>query len=96
MSKWSLLTAAADAGTPLAYVGAGVLLLAALLTAVYMFTTVTRAWFPVRGETAERPGVHEANWYMTVPMLILTLAILLTGLFAAPIVRAAQAIAGML
>ncbi|MBR4131639.1 MAG: proton-conducting membrane transporter [Oscillospiraceae bacterium] len=74
VSKWSLLTAAANAGTPLAYTGAGILLLAALLTAIYMFTTVTRAWFPVRGETVERPGVHEANWYMTVPMLILTLA----------------------
>ena len=95
VSKWSLLTAAANAGTPLAYMGAGILLLAALLTAIYMFTTVTRAWFPVRGEVLERPGVREANWYMTVPMLILTLAILLTGLFAGPIVRATQAIAGM-
>ena len=95
VSKWSLLTAAANAGTPLAYMGAAILLIAALLTAIYMFTTVTRAWFPVRGEVMERPGVHEANWYMTVPMLILTLAILLTGLFAGPIVRATQAIAGL-
>ena len=95
VSKWSLLTAAADAGTTLAYVGAGVLLIAALLTAIYMFTTVTRAWFPVRGEVKEHPGLREADWRMLVPMLILALGILLTGLFAAPIARAAQAIAGL-
>ena len=96
VSKWSLLTAAADAGTPLAYTGAGVLLAAALLTAVYMFTTVARAWFPVRGEVTEHPGLREANWRMLIPMVILALGILLTGLFAAPIVRAAQAIAGLI
>ena len=96
VSKWSLLVSAADAGTPLAYVGAGVLLLAALLTAIYMFTTVSRAWFPIRGETVERPGLREADWHMLVPMLILALGILLTGLFAGPMVRATQAIAGML
>ena len=96
VSKWSLLTAAADAGTPLAYTGAGVLLAAALLTAVYMFTTVARAWFPIRGEAAEHPGLREADWRMLVPMGILALAILLTGLFAGPIVRATRAIAGLI
>ncbi len=95
VSKWSLLTAAADSGTPLAYAGAGILLAAALLTAVYMLTTVARAWFPVGGGTLDNSGVREASWRMTVPMVILAAAILLTGVFASPVIRAAQAIAGL-
>ena len=95
VSKWSLLSAAADSASPLAYAGAGVLLAAALLTAVYMLTTVARAWFPVGGGTLDNSGVREASWRMTVPMGILAAAILLTGVFASPIIRATQAIAGL-
>ncbi len=95
VSKWSLLTAAADSGASLAYAGAGVLLAAALLTAVYMLTTVARAWFPVNGGRLDNSGVHEASWRMTVPMGILALGIVLTGVFAGPIVRAARAVAGL-
>ena len=94
VSKWSLLTAAARSGDGWAYAGAGVLLCAALLTAVYMFTAARRMWFP-SGE-ADLSGlseIHEANWKMTVPMVILALAILLTGLFAQPIADAAAKIA---
>lgn len=94
VSKWSLLTAAAQSGDGLAYAGAGVLLAAALLTAVYMFTAVRRMWFP--DKTADLSGlsqVHEADWRMIVPMVILAAAILLTGMFAQPIADAAAAIA---
>ncbi len=93
VSKWSLLTAAAANGTPLAYVGAGVLLAAALLTAIYMLTTVCRAYFPEKGSEHDLAGVREANWRMTVPMLILALGIVCTGLFASPIQQAAAKIA---
>ena len=92
VSKWSLLTAAADSASPLAYAGAGVLLAAALLTAIYMLTTVARAWFPMRGEHPGNGSVREASWRMTVPMGVLALGILLTGVFATPIVRAVQRI----
>ena len=94
VSKWSLLTAAAESGDGLAYAGAGVLLGAALLTAVYMFIPVRRMWFPAK--TADLSGladVHEADWRMTVPMVLLAAGILLTGMFAGTIVDAAAAIA---
>ena len=94
VSKWSILTAAADSCQPLAYAGAGVLLCAALLTAVYMFTSVRRMWFPAAGtDEGALEKVHEVNWKMTVPMVILAAAILLTGLFAQPVVDAVTAIA---
>lgn len=94
VSKWSLLTAAAESGDGLAYAGAGVLLCSALLTAVYMFTAARRMWFPAKGtDLAALDGIREVNWRMTVPMVILAAAVLLTGVFAQPIVNAAFGIA---
>lgn len=94
VSKWHLLTAAAESGNGLAYFGAAVLLGAALLTAMYMFTVVCRAWFPAQGsEDALLGTVHEANLKMTVPMVILAVGILVTGIFAQPVVNAAAAVA---
>ncbi|MBQ1409803.1 MAG: proton-conducting membrane transporter [Oscillospiraceae bacterium] len=94
VSKWQLLTAAADSENPLAYVGAGVLLLAALLTAIYMLSTVRRAWFPSKEtDLSALEGIRDADWRMVVPFVILSLGVLLTGLFATPILHAAQQIA---
>ncbi len=94
VSKWSLLTAAAQSGDTLAYIGAGVLLIAALLTAVYMFTSLRRAYFPDReSDLASLSGIREASPLMTVPMTILACGILLTGVFASPIAAATAAIA---
>ena len=97
VSKWYLLRAAADAGTRFAYVGAGALLLSALLTAVYMFTPVCRAWFPGKDARnyAEGP-VREADWRMSLPHILLSAACILFGCWAQPIVDAASRIAGLL
>ena len=97
VSKWYLLSAAADAGTWAAYAGAGALLLSALLTAIYMFTIVCRAWFPGKDAKEYSVGpVREADWRMTVPHLILAAACILFGCWAQPIVDAASKIAGLL
>lgn len=97
VSKWHLLTAAAQSENPLAYLGAAVLLAAALLTAIYMLPPLVRAFFPRQGyDAASLEQVHEVGPRMTVPMAALALGILLTGLFAQRIVSAAQAIAGAL
>ena len=96
VSKWYLLTAA-DSENGLAYFGAMVLLFGALLTAIYMLGVVCRAWFPASGtEDVKLNSEKEVNWRMTVPMTILAVGILLTGIFARPIVSAALAIAGEL
>lgn len=94
VSKWHLLTSAAESGNPVAYLGAGALLLAALLTAMYMFTVLARAWFPEAGSMDNKlASEKEVSWRMTVPMSILAIGILLTGLFAQPIVHTALEIA---
>ena len=67
--------------------GLGVLIrivppLIGLLTAVYMFQVVLKAWFP-RTEAPAIPegSAHEAGWMMTVPTAILAAACLVMGLF---------------
>lgn len=89
VSKWQLLSAAASSENVLAYVGAGVLLLAALLTAVYTLSTVRRAWFPDNdADLSGLPVIKEVGWRMLVPMLLLAVSILVTGLLAGPIIDA--------
>ena len=93
VSKWQLLTAAAQS-SGVAYVGAGALLLSALLTAIYMLTCVRRAWFPARDSNLDGlETVHEVSWEMLVPMVLLAAATLLCGVFAKPILAASDAIA---
>ena len=104
VSKWYLLTASAEAGTPLAYVGAAALLISALLTAIYMFTIVSRAWFPRKDRPAAAaiptgaatrrplPARCEADWRMNLPDVLLALATLVTGLFSQPILDAVERI----
>ena len=82
VSKWYIASAAVAAGDGLALAGFAVLLVSALLTAIYMFQVVIKAYFPRR--TAIPPAadsVREAGWQMTVPMVILAAAGLLLGLF---------------
>lgn len=93
VSKWQLLTAAAQSGG-IAYLGAGALLVSALLTAIYMLTCVRRAWFPdSNADLSGLSSVHEAGWEMLVPMALLALGTLLCGVFAQPILSATDAIA---
>ena len=94
ISKWALLSAAAASGTWYAYAGAGTILLAALLTAVYCFSVLRRAFFPDRAaDLTGLSGIREAGPRMLIPMCFLAAAILLTGLFAGAISDAVSKIA---
>ena len=94
ISKWHLLTAAAKAGTPFSWAGAAVILTAAFLTAIYMISMVRRAYFPdSKAELSQNEGVKDAPLLMLVPMIILALGILFTGLFPGAVIGAARNIA---
>ena len=81
VSKWYMALAAVDTYQPLPIIGFGVLLVSALLTAIYMFQIAVRAWFPRHSAPAIPEGsVHEAGWQMLVPMVVLAAACLLMGL----------------
>lgn len=99
ISKWHLLSAAAaygKAGLPgswIAYTGAGIVLISALLTAIYCFSVLRRAFFPDKNaDLASLEGIRDANWKMLVPMSIIAVGIVLTGLFGGQILKAVQEI----
>lgn len=93
-SKWSLLTAATENGGAMSYIGAAALLISAMLTAVYMFSCVIRAWFmPPDEKLRLATGKMEANAYMTVPMILLAAACVLIGIFGVPMEDLVQSIA---
>jgi len=91
IGKWSIASAAFESGNVLAYIGVGVLLLSALLTAIYMMSIVVKAYSP----SEERfEGVYERK---TRPMALTSVffagASLALGLFASPLVEIVRRIA---
>lgn len=88
VSKWNLAKAAMESGNSIAYGGIVCLLISALLTAIYMFTIVVRAFFPEKGfDMSTLLGVTDPNWKMLIPLFIFTLDIILFGLWSAPLVN---------
>lgn len=86
ISKWYLATAAVDSGNVMAYVGIGGLLVSALLTAIYMMTIVFRAFFPSNDFVEDSVSDYkDPNWKMTVPLCIFTVAVIIFGLYSAPV-----------
>ena len=87
VSKWLLLQAGTELGTPAAWFGAGALLLAAFFCAIYTLSVSVRAYFPVRKEGSPKiAGVSEADWRMLMPICIFTLANLVFGICQKPVI----------
>ncbi len=82
VSKWYLGLAAVQSGDIAALLGFIGILLSALLTAIYMFGPVIKAYFPSK-DTLPIPEdtAHEASPLMWVPMVILAVACVVMGLF---------------
>ena len=92
ISKWNLTAAAVDSGNVLAYVGVACLLLSALLTAIYMLSVVSRAFFPSRRDTALETAA-DPSWQMCLPLLICAAATIVLGFCSQPLVDFFLAIA---
>ncbi len=94
VSKWNLTAAAVDSGMTLAYVGIVCLLISALLTAIYMFSVVIRAFFPKTDfdDSAIRE-IRDPSWQMCVPLVICAVSVVLLGLFSGPLIEFFQKIA---
>ena len=87
ISKWNLAQAAVDSGNIEAYFGIAVLLISALLTAIYMMTIVIRAFFPGNGfDHTALEGIKDPNWKMMIPLYIFVAGMIIFGLFSQPIV----------
>ena len=87
ISKWNLAQAAVSSGNIEAYIGIAVLLISALLTAIYMMTIVIRGFFPGNGfDYTALEGIKDPNWKMMVPLYIFVVGMIFFGLFSQPIV----------
>lgn len=88
VSKWNLLTAAADTALPMGVVAIGTLIVSAVLTAVYLFTVVIPMYNrPLNADMQHLSGFNrDPGWMMIVPMLILCAAMIALGLGSQPLI----------
>lgn len=95
LSKWNLSGAALTTKQPLAIAGIAVLLISAMLTAVYLFLVVIAACFPSkwREQQQKETSYCEANGFMTVPLVLLCVAVVVLGLFSRPLTEVLAKIA---
>jgi len=78
VSKWYLAEGSFEALGAAGWVGAAVLLISALLTAGYLLSITSKAFFPTREDVLCK--AHEAGWEMTVPVLLLSALLLILGI----------------
>lgn len=94
VSKWYLGEAAVHVGSKLAYSGLGAILIAAVFTAIYLFTIALRAYFPsVNYDSKVLENVKDPGMYMLIPLLILSLSMIALGVFSSPIAAALYEVA---
>lgn len=93
-SKWYLAIGALNSEIgAFRYIGPAVLLTSAFLTAGYLLTIMAKAFFPGDDYPYEKMVKTEANAYMTVPMIVLTVLAVGVGIFAQPLIQAFSSIA---
>lgn len=94
ISKWNLTEAAVESENVLAYVGIVVLLISALLTAIYMMNITVRAFFPKQEfDYNTIATVKDPGWKMKLPLIVCAIGVVLLGLFSTPLVNFFQDIA---
>ena len=88
-SKWALATAAVDSGNSMTYIGIVALILSALLTALYIFQIVIRAYFPRNKEYPEGyyEHVQDPNLYMTGTLIVLAVVSVIIGFYPEPLIE---------
>lgn len=82
ISKWYLAEGALACGIPgFSWIGPVVLLISALLTAGYLLPITIQGFFPGADYDYGALKKKEPSWFMTIPILILTILSVLIGLF---------------
>ena len=89
VSKWNLLTAAAATGSWWGVMAIVTLIISAILTAIYLFTVVAYAWFrPLNSDAASLSGKNcDPSWQMKLPLAVLSVVVVLFGIFSTPFVE---------
>ena len=87
VSKFNLLSAAADAGA-LGVIAIAALIISAILTAIYLFTVIGPMYFrPLNADMAHLADFNrDPNWMMLVPFSLLLALVIGLGLWGGPLV----------
>ncbi len=95
VSKWNLLTAAAETGLTMGTVAIWTLIISAILTAIYLFTIVAPMYFrPLNADQAALAGQsRDPSWMMKLPFAVLCAAMVALGLFSQPLVAFLRGVA---
>ncbi|MCI8633512.1 MAG: proton-conducting membrane transporter [Lachnospiraceae bacterium] len=93
ISKWQLAEAALQTGGVLPLIGVCILLLSALLTALYMLSISIRAFFSPLQMLPGLPIPKESGWRMLLPLCLFAVLVLVMGIHPQPFLRLVSAIA---
>ena len=94
VSKWQLATGSLTAGLgALSVIGPVVLIISALLTAAYLLPVTINGFFPGSDYDYASLENREAGRLMTVPMVVLAVGVVFTGILAKPLMQAIAAAA---
>lgn len=94
ISKWNLAAAGIQSRNILGIIGIGVLFYSAFMTIVYMGTMLIRGWFPGKNtDLSTNEGAKDPAGFMTVPIVVFAIMIIVMGLGYKPIVELISAIA---
>lgn len=93
ISKWQLAEAALQTGGALPLIGVCILLLSALLTALYMLSISIRAFFSPLQMLPGLPIPKESGWRMLLPLCLFAVLVLVMGIHPQPFLRLVSAIA---
>ncbi len=105
VSKWYLGLGCMESGLPVyGVLGAVILLVSAMLTALYLLPIAVKGFLPGKGyrgqpgEVSDEPAVkrEEAPLLMCISMAVLALAVLLLGMFPGKILESCGSMAGIL
>lgn len=97
VSKWYLAQGGLmpEAGV-LGLVGVAILMVSALLTAGYLMSIVLNAFFPGRDFNYAALQKKEPNYLMTVPLVLLSIAVVGFGMMPTPLLDIISSISGMI
>lgn len=97
VSKLRLLTAAVQTKNAWVLAGGFAIIISALLTAVYLFAIIIRAFFPKNNSACENINAcHDPGWKMMLPISLLTLCTLVLGIFWEPIISVINEVSGIM
>ena len=81
LSKFNLIEAAIGEGSVASFIGAGAIIVSAILTAIYLMTVVVKAFFPEDGIPCEDiDKAHDPGIKMKTPIVLFSCVIFVLGL----------------